>query len=207
MSATDPRPPSPRPACTPRRKPHQDGVAAIEFGLVAMVFFLIVFGIIEFARAMYMFNTLPEVTRRVAHAAAGISFADGEALDLARKRAVFNETKGTLLLGDPITYQNIRIEYLYLPARTSELQPIPAGAMPHCPTQNRINCANDPNGTSCIRAVKASICNAGGNGDACTAVTYRPLIPLIPLPLKLPMSLTIVGADTLGYRAGDAPCT
>ena len=207
MSAIDSRPARPRPAGRSVPRPYQDGVAAIEFALVAMVFFLIVFGIIEFARAMYMFNTLPEVTRRAAHAAAGISFADGEALDLARKRAVFNESKGTLLLGEPITYQNIRIEYLYLPAKTSELQPVPAGAMPHCPTQNRINCASDPNGISCIRAVQVSICNTGGNGDACTAVTYRPLIPLIHLPLKLPISLTIVGADTLGYRAGDAPCT
>jgi hypothetical protein len=155
---------------------------------------------------MYMFNTLPEVTRRVAHAAAGISFADGAALELARKRAVFDEKQGKLLLGTPITYQNIRIEYLYLPAKTSELQPIPAGSMPSCPTRNRINCANDPNGANCIRAVQASICSTGGNTDTCTAVTYQPLIPLIRLPLKLPKSLTIVSADTLGYRAGDALC-
>jgi hypothetical protein len=207
MSAIDARPAKPRPARMPASGRHQNGVAAIEFALVAMVFFLIVFGIIEFARAMYMFNTLPEVTRQMAHAAARISFTNGEALDLARKRAVFNEKKGTLLLGDPITYQNIRIEYLYLPTKTSELKPIPVGSMPQCPTQNRINCANDPNASNCIRAVQASICNGGGDGGACTAVSYRPLIPLIRLPLKLPMALTIVNADTLGYRAGDAPCT
>jgi hypothetical protein len=187
-------------------KPRQDGVAAVEFALVVIVFFTIVFGIMEIARALYMFNTLAEVTRSAARAAASTSFKDANALDLARKRAVFNETSGELPFGAPITYKNIRIEYLYLPLKATDLQLIPAGALPSCPAQNRRNCIIDPNSASCIRAVQARICEEGQAAGACTPVTFVPLISLIKLPLKLPTSLTIVSTETLGYRAGD-PCS
>jgi len=187
--------------------PNENGASAVEFAVVAFWFFLIVFGIIEFARAMYMFNTLPEVTRRVARAAANISFTDGDALDLARKRGIFNETTGAMPAGSPVTYKNIRIEYLYLPPKASELAPIPPGAMPHCPTQNRTICMNDPNSASCIRAVQVSVCDTAADGSACTAVPYKSMFSFVPLSLSLPKALTIVSAETLGYRAGDNTCT
>jgi hypothetical protein len=121
-------------------KGHQDGVAAIEFALVVSAFLILMFGIMELARVMYMFNTLADVTRSTARAAANISFNDQTQLDLARKRAVFDEANGVLPFGAPITYQNIRIEYLYLPSKSYELLPIPAGSMPSCPARNRLNC-------------------------------------------------------------------
>jgi hypothetical protein len=185
-----------------RHRPNQSGVAAVEFALVACVFFLIVFGIMEVVRVTYLYNTLAEVTRSAAHAAANISFKDGDALDLARKRAVFDQTNGVLPFGNPITYQNIRIEYLYLPAKTSELKPI-TGSMPNCPAENRANCLNDPNSMSCIRAVQASICKEGASGNTCTPVTNQPLFSLVYLPVSLPKALTIVSAETLGYKSGD----
>jgi hypothetical protein len=188
------------------RKPNQAGVAAVEFALLAVLFFLIVLGIIELARVMYMYNTLPEVTRRVAREAANISFIDGSALNSARKRAVFAETTGALPFGSPVTFENIRLEWLYLPVNMSELKPIPTGSMPSCPARNRVNCMKDPNAANCIRAVQASICKDGQNGATCTPVDYQPLIPLINLPVKLPTALTIVSAETLGYKTGDVPC-
>src|SRR4051812_15383650 len=48
----------------------EGGVYAVEFSLVALIFFVFVFGTIELSRAMYLFNTLQEVTRRAAAAAA-----------------------------------------------------------------------------------------------------------------------------------------
>jgi hypothetical protein len=188
------------------RRPKQDGLAAVEFALVSLAFFLIVFGIIEIARLMYMYNTLPEVSRRVADAAANTSFNDIAALDFARKHGIFDETNGALPFGRPVTYQNIRIEYLYLPASVSELTLIPKGSMPTCPAKNKLNCMNNPNGASCIRAVQVRICAEGMTGDTCTAVTYQPLVPLINLPVSLPKALTIVNAETLGYKTGDIPC-
>jgi hypothetical protein len=196
MSATNFRVTKPR--------PNQHGGAAVEFALVLIAFLIVVFGIFEIARAMYMFNTLPEVTRRAARAAANISFNDGAALDLARKRAVLDEVSGILPLGTPVTYENIRFEYLYLPPKSFALAPI--SSMPSCPAKNRLNCMADPNGTSCIRAVQASICQEGQGGGSCTRISYQPLFPFINLPLTLPTSITIVTAETLGYRTGDLPC-
>jgi hypothetical protein len=188
------------------RKPRQDGAAAVEFAVVALVFFTVVLGIIEFARVMYMYNTLAEVTRSVARDAANLSFTDGNGLTLARKHAVFDEAGGKLPFGSPITAENIRIEYLYLPAKADRLELIPDGTMPSCPAKNRLNCMLDPNSASCIRAVQARIFQEGQGGDKCTPVPYEPLISLIDLPLKLPTSVTIVHAETLGYKAGDLPC-
>ena len=52
------------PANNPSR---QRGVAAVEFALVVIIFLTLLFGIIELARSMYVFNTLKEVTRRAAN--------------------------------------------------------------------------------------------------------------------------------------------
>ncbi|QOY96237.1 pilus assembly protein [Massilia sp. UMI-21] len=200
MSATKPR--------HIKRKGKQKGVAAVEFGLVVVAFLIVVLGILELARAMYMMNTLPEVTRSAARAAANISFKDSAALDLARKRAVFNEVSGALPFGSPITYRNIRFEYLKLRANYYEMELIPSSAMPSCPARNRLNCMNDPHsaGDTCIRAVQARICQEGQSEGVCTPVEYQSLFSIIDLPLSLPTSLTIVTAETLGYRSGDPPC-
>ncbi len=187
-------------------KSNQGGVAAVEFMMVATAFFTIVFGIIELARAMYLFNTMAEVTRRAAHEAANVSFRDSAELDLVRKRAVFDETNGNLPFGSPITYRNIRIEHLYLPKDQTALKVIPDASLPSCPAKNRLNCMTDPNSASCIRAVQARICQETAASGACTPVTYQSVVSFINLPLRLPTSLTIVSAETLGYKKGDLPC-
>lgn len=201
MSATDPH----ETKCRVKHRSRQDGVAAVEFAIVASLFFMIVFGIIEFARAMYVYNTMAEVTRRAAHAAANTSFTDTDALDLARKRAVFDETNGNLPFGSPITYKNVRIEYLSLPPKKYALEIIPSSSMPSSPARNKVTCMTDLNGSSCIRAVQARICQEETNTGACTPVEYQSLISFINLPISLPTSLTIVSAETLGYATGDVP--
>jgi hypothetical protein len=185
----------------------QDGVAAVEFALVVSMFLLLVFGIIEVARLMYMYNTVSEVTRSVARAAANISFIDDSSLNLARKRAVFNEANGILPFGKPITSDHIRIEYLHLGVKGGgrELQIIPSGSMPASPARNRVNCMADSTGTNCIRAVQVRICQEGNTAGACTPIPYQTLMPLVSLPLTLPTSLTIVTAESLGYQVGDTP--
>lgn len=186
----------------------QDGVAAVEFALVIIPFLIVVFGIMEIARAMYMFNTLAEVTRRAAHAAANASFKDDDALETVRKHAVFDEASGTLPFGAPVTYRNIRIEYLKLRNKALELEIITPSALPSCPAKNRLNCMKDPNSATetCIRAVQARVCQEGQSGDTCTPMRYQTIFPFIYLPLDLPTSLTTVTAETLGYRTGDLPC-
>lgn len=204
MSATDPLQPGP----AVRIRARQAGVAAVEFALVATTFFIILFGIIELARAMYMFNTLAEVTRRAARAAANTDFRDQAAIDLVRRRAVFAEGSGNLLLGHPVTYKNVRIEYLYLGSSAGrlELLPIPAWSMPSCPAKNRLNCMTDTSSANCIRAVRARVCQEEESGGACTQIGYQTMVSIVPMPFRLPTSTTIVNAETLGYRSGDAPC-
>ena len=187
------------------RRKKESGATAVEFAFVAMIFFMVVFGTIEFSRAMYIFNTLTEVTRQTARAAANISFVDGNALDVARKKAVFNAVNGKLPFGCPITYQNIRIEYLYLPPKAISLVAIPPSSLPTSPARNRLNCLSNPNAITCIRAVQARVCEEKTDTGNCTAVTFQPLVSLIKLSLTLPTSPTIVSAESLGYRPGDAP--
>ena len=51
-----------------RRK--QKGIYIVEFALVAALFFVLLFGMIEVARALFVWNTLTEATRRGARLAA-----------------------------------------------------------------------------------------------------------------------------------------
>jgi Flp pilus assembly protein TadG len=185
----------------------ESGVAAVEFALVALLFFMVVFGIIELARIMYMCNTLAEVTRSAARAASNIDWRSTTELDLAKQHAILRDSAGELPFGAPITDQHIRIDYLYLKqGATTTYEPVSAGLMPGSPGQNRQNCLTNPYGNAtsssntCIRMVRARICKPDSD---CAQVDYQMLIPLLNLGVKLPTSTTIVTAETLGYHAGD----
>ncbi|MBC7453840.1 MAG: pilus assembly protein [Massilia sp.] len=191
----------------------QTGAFAVEFALLAALFFSVLFGIIELARVVYIFNTLQDVTRRVAHDASGTSFIDPSALNLVRRNALVLNTDGVLVFGDPVTADHIRIDYMAL-ARASDgsltLYPIPTSDLPTYPSCNNFNCTHDQNNTgansSCIRFVRVRVCDPG-NVDGCTPVDYQPLTAFFPtLALKLPTSTTIVKAGTLGYIPGQAIC-
>jgi hypothetical protein len=192
----------PRPVRRPRK-----GVAAVEFALLALGFFIVLFGVLEIARAVYLINTLQEVTRRAASLAASSRF-DSATLDQIRQQALFGSTNGSLLLGDPVTTADVKIDYLSMTrdATTGTLSAQPASPMPSCPATNRVNCLADPYSASCIRMVRVRICDPNGPDD-CTRVGYRMLFPLINLSgLKLPQSETLAPAQSLGYTAGSVPC-
>lgn len=186
----------------------QGGVAAVEFAIVAGVFFTLVLGIIELCRIMYMYNTLAEVTRSVATAAANIDFGKTDPLDAVRQKGVFRDSPGSLPFGDPVTDKNIRIDYLALTQSGNgsvTMTPLSSGSLPGCPARNRQNCLENQYGASCIRLVRARVCSNGSSG-ACEPVQYKMLFPVINLNVSLPISSTIVQAETLGYGAGDALC-
>lgn len=186
-----------RPRLAGRRT--QGGAAAIEFSLVALLFFTLVFGIIEVARAMYICNTLQEVTRRAAQLAVHTDFTDDTAKQSARERAIFRHSPGMLAFAEPVSDANINIDYMRI-RRTGvvlRMERIPDGAMPASPAQNRVNCAADPYGESCIRLVRVRVCQET-SGETCTRVEYRSLVSLVPLPFGLPRSVTIANAETLG---------
>ncbi|TQK11320.1 TadE/TadG family type IV pilus assembly protein [Herbaspirillum sp. SJZ107] len=185
----------------------ESGVAAVEFALVAILFFIVVFGILEIARIMYMYNTLANVTRSAARAAANIDWRSTADLDLAKQHAMLRASPGELPFGAPVTDRHIRIDYIYLKqGATTTYEPIPAASMPGSPGRNRQNCLTNPYGSAtspsntCIRMVRARICKPDSD---CAPVNYQMLIPLLNLGVTLPTSTTIVSAETLGYHAGD----
>ena len=92
----------------------QAGVAAVEFSLVAIIFFTLVFATLELARVEYLLNTLVEVTRRAATAAANVDYTDSTALERVRAYAVFRNSSGPLVLGEPVISDHVKIDYLWL---------------------------------------------------------------------------------------------
>lgn len=191
---------------TPRQFKER-GVAAVEFAIVALLFFTVIFGIIELARIMYVYNTLAEVTRSAARAAANIDWRNTTELNLAKQRAIFRSSAGDLPFGAPVTDQHIRIDYLALKqGGTTTYEPIAAGSMPGSPGRNRHNCLTNSYGSAtsaastCIRIVRARICKPDTD---CEPVDYQALFLFLNLGVSLPTSATLVSAETLGYHIGD----
>ena len=185
----------------------QHGGAAVEFALLVIIFLSLVFGILELARAIYLFNILQEVTRRAGTMAANSNF-DAGTLETIRSQALFSDANGNLIYGAPITPAHLKIDYLSISrdTGTGAVTPQPISSMPACPTQNHANCVADPYGASCIRLVRVRVCQPGG-GNSCTPVPYQMQFPFIDLSgLKLPRSETIVPAHTLGYKFGSVGC-
>lgn len=180
---------------------NQRGGAAVEFALLVLIFLPLIFGILELARLVYMFNILQEVTRRAATMAANSSF-DADTLDTVRSRALFADRNGNLLFGTPVTPAHVRIDYLFISrdGSTGTVTPEPVTILPASPTQNYTNCVANPYSPGCIRLVRVRICQPGGGGE-CTPVPYQMQFPFIDLSrLTLPRSETIVPANTLGHR-------
>ncbi|MES2126079.1 MAG: TadE/TadG family type IV pilus assembly protein [Pseudomonadota bacterium] len=184
------------------------GAFAVEFALVLLVFLGVVFGAMEVARAMYLINTLSTVTQRAASLAAQTDFSNQAAMDTVRQSAIFRASAGALLFGAPVSDAHVRIDYLALlraPDGALTMTPIAPNALPACPIANRITCSANPNDASCIRFVRARVCDTA-NTAACDAVSYQPLLPLVSLPLNLPTAVSIVSAESLGQSSAAASC-
>lgn len=185
----------------------QSGVAAVEFSLVALIFFTVVFATLELARVEFLFNTLEEVTRRAAAAAANVDYTDATAMKQVQAGAVFRNASGPLALGDPVTADNVKIDYLSVSNATWDLAHM--SALPACPAANRSNCMTDPHGDNCIRFVRARVCESVDSAGNCTPMSYQMMFPFFNLTgVKLPVSETILPAGSLGAAPGSSPsCT
>lgn len=182
------------------------GIVTAEFALVLVVFMTCVCALLELVRAMYLFGTLSMVTQRAAVLAANANFRDAAALQQVREQALFRNSPGMLIMGDPVGDAHVRISYLSLSGPPGEMiAPIAAGALPACPVDNRVACLRDPYGNACIRLVKVQICDPAFEAT-CERVAYRSVFSSLPLPLKLPSAPAIAPAETLGAMPGDAPC-
>jgi hypothetical protein len=182
----------------------QKGVAAVEFSLVVLVFLTFVFGVLEMARTEYFLNALREVTRRGAAAAANANFQDTGALQMVQAQAVFRDTAGPLTLGDPITADNVKIDYLSVSQASMSMVHITA--LPSSPARNRLNCLTDAYASNCIRFVRVRVCAAMDSGGICSQLPYQMLFPFFDLSgMQVPTAETIVPAGSLGYTVGSMP--
>lgn len=189
------------------RRGKQHGVAAVEFALVALVFFLLFFGIVEVARAMYIINTLQEVTRRAAAFAANADFSKEAIMQEVRERAIFRDSPGYLVFAEPVTDRHIAIDYMWIQktGNSMSMMPIPSGSLPASPEINFANCQGNPYSENCIRLVRVRVCETA-SANECEPVGYRNLVSLVPFTFGLPASVTVVPAETLGLPAGVPPC-
>lgn len=79
----------------------QKGVAVVEFAIALMPMLLMVFGITEFGRALYQYNTLVKATRGAARFLMDQTPGDTFAIDQAKCLAVTGSTAGAPNCSDP----------------------------------------------------------------------------------------------------------
>ena len=191
----------------------EGGVFAVEFAMLATLFFIFLFALLEVARAVYLWNLVPEITRRAARAAAVTDFSNASAVQAVREQAVLRSAPGRLPLGGAISDAYVRIDYLSQSSGGGGVPAaLPVGVMPACPQRNRINCLDNPHGASCIRFVRAQLC-LPGTGGSCERVPYRPILPLLEMlfpsgaqAVRLPSGVTLAVAESLGYQDNPAFC-
>lgn len=169
----------------------QRGAAAVEFALVAIAFFMLLLGILEFGRLLYLWNTTQEVTRYAARQAV-VNWIT--AADTIQRDAIFQHgTTGTVNLPASPELNNAAVTLRYLSAYdpatgiTTEASPLPLSAI-----DNVSACLDPARTNSCIRYVEASV----------AGVTYQPLAGLFNwMTIPLPVSTVIMPAESMGYHA------
>lgn len=91
-----------------RGNPRQQGVATVEFAIIGAAFFIVLFGVIEMGRALFVVNTLTEATRRGARLAAVCPVGD----PAPANAAVFGNGGGSSSVIYGLATSNVEIDYL-----------------------------------------------------------------------------------------------
>ncbi|NHZ97501.1 TadE family protein [Massilia sp. CCM 8734] len=181
---------------TPLDRGAARGVTTVEFALTLPIFLLFMLGLLEVARAMYLWNALSDATRGVARAAAMTNPADSDALAALSARASVAARAAGMSLGAAGLDGKIVIAHL-----RSNFDPV--SARPACPSRNILNCNANPNGETCVRFVQARLC-APGSGPECTPAEYKPLFSgkLLNWSFTYPTFATVTPAGSLGHQSG-----
>lgn len=176
----------------PRIKARQRGASAVEFGIIAVLFFTLLFGIIEFGRIFYLYNTVQEVTRCAARQAA-VKWTDQ--WGNIKQQCLFGADE--LVAGWEIHGVNVRLRALNLAGGVAD---------PDSKGENAANCMRDQADPDCIRFVEAKIvlensCTIDANGvENCQPIRYQPMFGLIPVSgVGIQNSTVTMPAESLGY--------
>ena len=89
-------------------KGRQKGVTTLEFAIVGLLMFIVVFAVIEFGRALFTMNALTEATRRGARMASVCPVGDPKPASVA----VFDSGNGSSSVVSGLTTANVLVEYL-----------------------------------------------------------------------------------------------
>lgn len=178
----------------------QRGVAAVEFALIAIPFFLLLFGAMEFGRLLYLLNTAQEVTRNAARQAVVSSFDNASILAIKRA-AVFRVSAGTLPAAPEISDARVVIRYLNAAGGA-------ASPMPTDPGDNIAACFDAERVASCIRYVEVCL----STGTTCSpneTIPFQPMIGLFSASganasdlsgIRIPLSTVRMPAESLGFN-------
>jgi hypothetical protein len=93
----------------------QKGAETVEFAMIALLFFAFLFAIIEFSRAMFVWNALSEATRRGARMAVVCPVESDVPKQVALFGDIFDDKAGTLTTSPIIsglTPDMVKIRYL-----------------------------------------------------------------------------------------------
>ena len=163
----------------PSQNHRQRGAAAVEFAIVCLLFFTILFAILEFGRMLYVYNTMQEVTRRGARAAV-VRWVDQTAA--IKSIALFGGA--SIPAGAEVAAGNITIEYLNKAGAVAAPQPSDPG-------DNLSACGDSTRTTECIYSVRVSI----------VGVSYSPMVSLFSfLGIALPPSAVTMHAESMGFE-------
>lgn len=182
-------------------KTAQHGMAAVEFAYVAIPFFLLLFGTMEFARLLYLWNTAQEVTRNAARQVVVTDFTNAAAITAIQRAAVFRVTAGALPAGAEITDARVVIRYLNAAGAVPTSMPLdPGDNVSACQDAARVN--------SCIRSVEVCL----STGSTCTPANLISFVPMVSLfstnagsgtdlrGLRIPLSTVRMPAESLGFQ-------
>jgi Flp pilus assembly protein TadG len=86
----------------------QRGVTTVEFAIIGVALFMVVFAVIELGRALFVVNALTEATRRGARMAAVCPIGDPKPASVA----VFDTGGGSSAIVSGLTTANIQVQYL-----------------------------------------------------------------------------------------------
>lgn len=174
------------------RRVGQRGAAAVEFALIASFFLLLLLGIVEFGRFLYLFNSVQEVTRCAARQSV-VRWTDQ--VDGIQRTCVFREGEaGEVSLPAAPEMTNLRVSIRFVYNADGDL----TSPLPSSPEDNIRACVESPP-ASCIRFVEASIQDC--SGQTCQPVSYQPMIGLFPfLGIDIPASMVRMPVESLGFR-------
>lgn len=184
-----------------RRTGRQRGTTLVEVAILFGGFVLLVFATLELARAVYIYNTLQEVTRRAAAELALTAPADPDSGGIlaVRRRAIFEGKDDALVMAAPVTVAHVRVDYMALTRdNDGSMRRVPVVALPPCANSARRICMANPNAPDCVRFVRVRICAPGAPGE-CEPVGYRTALPLLTFGSMLPRATTIATVESLGF--------